>query len=183
MVTLTDRQNQLYELLQTRQRISTEEIKSHFAISSATASRDIHALVLAGMATKVSHGVKLNPPAEQPFHEMKCAYCGATLKERTIFMIQMQDGSQKNACCCHCGLMALDRPGTESALASDFLYGRMVNARQAVYVLGSSVSLCCEPSVLCFSNEGEANLFQKGFGGKLCTMPEAITELQGLMRL
>jgi hypothetical protein len=183
MATLTDRQTQLFELLQTRQRISTEEIKSHFAISSATASRDIHALVLAGLAVKVSHGVKLTPPGELPFHEKKCFFCNSTLKERTIFIIQMEDGSQRNACCCHCGLMALEQHGVQTALASDFIYGHMVNARQAMYVLGSAVSLCCEPSVLCFSNETEAQGFQKGFGGSLYNMPTAITQLKGLMRL
>ncbi len=183
MAMLTDRQVQMYELLQIRQRISTEEIKEHFAISSATASRDIHALVLAGMAVKASHGVKLAPPTDTPFHEMKCSYCSGTLKERTIFIIQMEDGTQRNACCCHCGLMALERAGVQSALASDFLYGRMVNARQAAYILGSTVNLCCEPSVLCFANEDEARGFQTGYGGCLCTMPEAISQLKGLMRL
>ena len=183
MPTLTDRQQQLFEILQSRQRISTEEIKTHFAISSATASRDIHALVLAGMAVKASHGVKLAPPAERLFQEKKCAYCSGTIKERTIFIIQMQDGSQRSACCCHCGLMALDQAGVQTALASDFIYGRMVNARQATYVLGSRVNLCCEPSVLSFASEDEARCFQLGFGGSLYTMESAISQLKGLMRL
>jgi biotin operon repressor len=183
MATLTDRQTQLYDLLQTRQRISTEEIKAQFSISSATASRDIHALVLAGMAVKVSHGVKVAPPAELAFHEKKCFYCNSPLKERTIFIIQMADGSQRNACCCHCGLMALEQVGVQTALAGDFIYGRMVNARQAIYVIGSSVSLCCEPSALCFANEEEARQFSRGFGGGLYNMFSAITQLKNLMRL
>src|SRR5512141_696440 len=109
MAMLTDRQMQLYELLQTRQRISTEEIKTHFAISSATASTHIPSLVLAGMAVKASHGVKLVRPEDAPFHGTKCSYCSGNLQERTVFMIQMEDGTHRNACCCHCGLMALDR--------------------------------------------------------------------------
>ncbi len=183
MPTFTDRQQQLYEILQTRQRISTEEIKNLFAISSATASRDIHALVLAGVAMKASHGVKLAPPVETNPTEKKCAYCSGVVTDRLIFILQLADGSQKNACCCHCGLMALERAGAQSALASDFLYGRMVNARQATYSIGSRVSLCCEPSVLCFANRDEAACFQQGFGGKLYTMETAISRLRGLMDL
>jgi len=180
---LTDRQMQLFEIPKSRQRISTEEIKTQFSISSATASRDIHSLVLAGLAVKASHGVKLAPPVEPSFHEKKCSYCNGSLKERTIFIIQMEDGSRRNACCCHCGLMALDQPGVQAALVSDFIYGRMVNARQAIYVLGSRVSLCCEPSVLCFASEEEARCFQSGYGGNVLSMSSAISQLKSLMRL
>jgi DeoR family transcriptional regulator, copper-sensing transcriptional repressor len=183
MPNFSDRQQQLYELLQARQRISTEEIKKQFSISSATASRDIHALVAAGMATKASHGVRLAPPQETTFLETKCHYCGGTAKERTAFIIQMQDGTQRSACCCHCGLMALEQAGAQTALARDYLYGRMVNARQATYILGSRVSLCCEPSVLCFANREEAACFQLGFGGSLHPMDAAISILKSLMSL
>ncbi len=183
MQPLSDRQQQILELLQTRQRISTEEIRAHFDISPATASRDIHALVLAGLAVKASLGVKLAPPGEQSSQEKKCFYCNGTIKERTVFIIQMEDGSQRSACCCHCGLLALEQAGVNTALACDFLYGRMINARQAAYVLGSTVNLCCEPSVLSFDSEEEARRFQLGFGGDVYTMEPAIQKLKDLMRL
>jgi len=153
MQPLSDRQQQIYELLQTRQRISTVEIQDHFEISSATASRDIHALVLAGAAIKASRGVKLAPPVDSALPEKKCPYCGGMLKERTVFIIQMEDGRQQSVCCCHCGLMALEQTGVRTALACDFLYGRMINASQALYLLGSSVNLCCGPTVLAFAND------------------------------
>ena len=183
MPTLSDRQQQLYEILQTRRRISTKEILTHFEISPATASRDIHALMLAGLAEKASRGVSLVSPAEQSLREKKCSYCGGTVNERTVFIIQLQNGGQRYACCCHCGLMALGQVGVQTALASDFVYGRMVNARQAAYVMGSSVNLCCEPSVLCFANVEEAYCFQSGFGGVTYSMNGAISQLNNLMRL
>ena len=183
MQPLSDRQQKIFELLQTRQRISTEEIRAHFDVSPATASRDIHALVLAGLAVKASLGVRLAPQGEQPSQEKKCSYCNGMLKERTVFIIQMADGSQRSACCCHCGLLALEQTGVNTALACDFLYGRMINPRQAAYVLGSTVNLCCEPSVLSFDSEEEARRFQMGFGGNVFSMEQAIQELKGLMRL
>ena len=182
MQPLSDRQQQIIELLQTRQRISTEEIREHFDISPATASRDIHALVLAGLAAKASLGVKLAPHGEQS-QEKKCSYCGGMLKERTVFIIQMQDGSHSSACCCHCGLMALEQAGVKTALACDFLYGRMINATQAFYLLGSTVCLCCGPTVLAFASEEEARRFQLGFGGSVYTMEAAIQQLKVLMKL
>jgi nitrous oxide reductase accessory protein NosL len=59
----------------------------------------------------------------------------------------------------------------------------MVNARQATFLLGSKVTLCCEPSALCFASEEDALHFQLGFGGQVCTLEQAGSELQKLMRL
>ena len=43
----------------------------------------------------------------------------------------------------------------------------MVNVYQAAYVLGSDVTLCCVPSVLCFASRPEAERYQRGFGGQV----------------
>ncbi len=181
--TLTDRQQQLLDILHTRLKISTEEIKRRFSISAATASRDIHALVLSGKAIQTSHGIKLAPPPEPIIQERKCFFCGGAITDRTVFIIQMEDGSQRSACCPHCGLMAIDQPGTQNALVRDFIYGRMVNAGQAIYVLGSTVNLCCEPSVLGFLSQEEAERFQTGFGGKTYTLETVLSELKKSMKL
>jgi DeoR family transcriptional regulator, copper-sensing transcriptional repressor len=183
MPNLSVRQEQLLQLLQTRLKISTEEIKSHFSISAATASREIHALVLAGEAVQVSHGIKLAPPLEARLQQKKCFYCGGMINDRTVFIIQMEDGSQRSACCAHCGLLAIGQPGTQTALVSDFIHGRILNARQAIYVLGSMVNLCCEPSVLCFASREEAQCFRTGFGGSVFPLYEVIAELKDQMKL
>jgi hypothetical protein len=183
MPKLTDRQQQLYEWLQSQGSISIAEIEARFGVSIPTAYRDIRALVETSLATKTNRGLKLSPPSESIQQEGKCASCGGMINERASFVIQMQDGSQRSACCPHCGLLALSQSGVVTALASDFLYGRMVNARQAAFLLESSVSLCCEPSVLCFGNTTEAKNFQKGFGGKVCTLDEARALIAELMSL
>jgi hypothetical protein len=158
-----------------------EEIRERYSISPATAYRDVRALVQAGLALKTSEGLKIPPPPGRLRPEGQCFYCGGTLNDRTVFLVQISDGSQRNSCCPHCGLLALDQPGVVSALAGDFLYGRMVNVRQAAYVLGSRVNLCCDPSVLCFATPEDALSFQQGFGGRVCTMDEAIERLKNLM--
>ena len=181
MPTLTDRQQQLHAWLEIQGSASITDIEEHFTISAATAYRDARALVDAGLALKTKRGVRLAQPVEFSRQETKCAFCGGAIPERASFVIQMQDGSQRNACCPHCGLMALDQPGVVAALACDFLYGRMVNARQAAFLLESTVSLCCEPSVLCFASQEEAQSFQKGFGGTICTLDEAEARLAEIM--
>ena len=178
METLNDRQQTLLEMLQERNSVSIEEIEQAFSISTPTAYRDVHALVQAGVAVKTNGGVKL-----QTSSEGKCSFCGGTINERTTFIFHLQDGSQKKACCPHCGLMGLGQSNVVSALASDFLYGRMINARQAAFLLESSVTMCCEPSVLCFGSEIEAKNFQAGFGGKLYSLEDATKRVNELMKI
>lgn len=180
---LTSRQERILEWLKTHGTISIEEIGSQFAVSTATAYRDAQALVKSGLALKTSGGLKLPPPVTTSHPEGKCFQCGAPVNERAPFVIQLQDGSQRRACCPHCGLMALSHPKVTTALASDYLYGRMVNVRQATYLFGSSVDLCCAPSVLCFANEADAQRFQLGFGGQLYRLEQATAQLTMLMAL
>jgi len=181
MSNLSDRQQKILELLQTRINLSIEEIEQEFEVSTATAYRDARGLVVAGAAAKTSRGIKLAPPIQKGGQEGKCAYCSAPINPRTVFILQMKDGSQRVACCAHCGLMALNQSGVQSALTSDFIYGRMINARQATYIWRSSVNLCCEPSILCFTNPEEGRRFQVGFGGELFTLEAALEKLNAEM--
>ncbi len=180
---LTDRQEKILEWLQAHRTASIEEIREQFAVSTATAYRDARALVQSGMALKTNGGVRLAPPNDSAHAESKCFFCGAPVNERAPFVIQLQDGSQRRACCPHCGLMSISHPKVVTALASDFLYGRMVNARQAAFLFGSSVDLCCTPSVLCFASEADAQHFQAGFGGQVFNLEQAVAELNRVMSL
>jgi hypothetical protein len=180
---LTERQEKILEWLQTHRTASIEEIRAQFAVSTAPAYRDARALVQSGMALKTNGGVRLAPPNDSAHAESKCFFCGAPVNERAPFVIQLQDGSQRRACCPHCGLMSISQPKVVAALASDFLYGRMVNARQATFLFGSSVDLCCAPSVLCFASEADAQRFQAGFGGQVFTLEQAVVELNRVMSL
>jgi DeoR family transcriptional regulator, copper-sensing transcriptional repressor len=177
---LTDRQQELLEWLQTKQAASMSEIQVRLAVSAATAYREAHALVEAGLAHRARGGVKLGSPAALAG---PCLLCGGAISPRGPFVLQLRDGSQRSACCPHCGLLALNQGLAVTALAADFLYGRMVNARRAAFLLGSKVALCCNPSVLCFASVAEARRFCRGFGGQVCMLDHAVTRLQELMAL
>ena len=178
---LSQRQQQILEWLKSRPSASMEELQAHFGISIATIYRDAQALVNAGAVQRITGGLTTAQPSD-PVQNL-CRFCGKTVNPRTIFLIQTRDGMQRSACCPHCGLMAINHPDVISAMGCDFLYGRMVNARRAGYLVDSKVSLCCEPSVLCFSTLEEARQFQLGFGGEVCTLDQAAARLAALMTL
>jgi hypothetical protein len=183
MQALTNRQQEILQYLETNQSLSIEEIEREYKVSVATVYRDIHALVEAGLAMKTTGGLKLAKPIVQTQPAETCFFCGGMIKNRSAFVIQMVDGSQNRACCPHCGLLALGKPGTQSAFSNDFLYEKLVNARQAFFLFGSRVSLCCEPSVLCFASEEDAYSFQLGFGGEVLDLPQAIARMRELIHL
>jgi hypothetical protein len=108
--------------------------------------------------------------------------CNKPVSERTVFIVQLESGEQKRACCAHCGLMIQSQTKDAwQSLAVDYLHGHMVSANQAIYLIGSELSICCVPSVLSFGAQKEAEKFKKGFGGDLFTMEEAIVHLHGMM--
>jgi DeoR family transcriptional regulator, copper-sensing transcriptional repressor len=181
MFTFTDRQQLLLEWLQNQRSASIGEIEAQFKISPATAYRDARALVQAGMALKTRNGVKLAPPPA--LADDKCVFCGGPINERLAFVFELQDGSLRKACCPHCGLMGFGKMDVVSAMASDFLYGHMINVRHATFLFESSLNLCCSPSVLCFCSESDAAQFQAGFGGHIHPFEQAVEQIASLMAL
>jgi DeoR family transcriptional regulator, copper-sensing transcriptional repressor len=183
MENLSDRQHQLYEWLLASDQLLISEIQDRFKVSVSTAYRDIRVLVESGIASKTKQGIRIFRGDAVLQNQEKCCFCGGRLHERETFIIKLLDGSSKSACCAHCGLMTLKNPNIQSALTSDFLSGRLINVRQGSYILKSSVSLCCEPSVLSFASEYDASRFQMGFGGLLCNLDQAIIQLNNWMEI
>jgi DeoR family transcriptional regulator, copper-sensing transcriptional repressor len=173
MDTLPERQQKMLKTLNHKLPTSVETLASLLEISTPTVYREMRELIDKGMAKKTRGGFLLLQSAREPADEGKCVYCGGPVQGRGTFIIQLTDGLLRAACCPHCGLLALEMPGVRAALATDFLYGRRINVGLASFLIGSSVSLCCEPSVLCFRSFSDAEHFQKGFGGDICTIEEA----------
>src|SRR5262249_22713979 len=137
--------------------------------------RDLDALVQSGQALKVHGGVKLAAPSPLAARSMPiCHLCQAAVPDRTAFVVHTAQGQVLDACCPHCGLVLMSvTEGVVSALAKDFIYGRMVNCWQATCLVECEISICCAPSVLCFSSLNDAARFQSGFGGRIMAFGEA----------
>ncbi|MDZ4766949.1 MAG: DeoR family transcriptional regulator [Chloroflexota bacterium] len=158
--------------------LSIDALAQRLGVSAMTIHRDLNQLAQAGQVEKVHGGViRAHTAVPSPFvnRAPTCALCAMPVFQRTDMLIQPGAGADPlYACCPHCGLMLVE---DQPALARDFLFGRMVNARQATYLLAGDVSLCCIPSVLCFATQDDGRRFQQGFNGWLATFDEARAHL------
>lgn len=164
------RRAMMMEWLQEERSLSIEQLAQRFGVSMMTIHRDLDQLAKTGAARKVRGGVMAveDEPGGGRIIRERCVMCGKRVPPRTAWVITRDEGERCHACCAHCGLLHLNHaPGKQPVLAADFLYGQMVNALQAAFVMGSDVTLCCVPGVLCFASRADAEQFQRGFGGEL----------------
>jgi DNA-binding Lrp family transcriptional regulator len=177
--TPNQRQQQIMEWLQSQRALPIDELASRLAVSAMTVHRDLDQLVKAGLVQKVYGAVELveTRPTSVDASTL-CSLCHVDLPQRTAFVIHISAHEHVTACCPHCGLLLLQKtPQAISALTRDFIYGRMVNVMQAVYVFESRVQLCCVPSVLCFTSLDDAQAFQRGFDGEIMRFEQALAQV------
>ena len=182
MKTSVDREKKILEILQKQGSASIQELVEAFGVSSMTIHRELNKLADTGVIQKKHGGVVLAPksPAE---NINQCMMCNKTISERTVFIVRLESGEQKRACCAHCGLMFQSQlKDALQSLTADYLHGHIISADHAVYIIGSDLTICCVPSVLSFGTRQDAEKFQKGFGGTLANMKETIQYLHGMMR-
>ena len=155
--------------------VSIAELQALFNISHMTVHRDLEMLEQQGVVQKVRGGAIRGPNiAGVTASERRCLLCGMRVSPRTEVTLTRRDKSQVSACCAHCALLLMNQgPEIESALARDFLFGRMTNILQAYFLIGSEIRPCCMPSTLCFASEAEALKFKKGYGGQVYTYAQA----------
>lgn len=179
---LTDRQRSILDTLAHEGSVSISNLAQSFQVSPMTVHRDLDQLERAGRLRKVRGGAVR---AELSEAIDVCLACYAPLNARTQVVLHWADGSQRRACCPHCGLMALSRaPETlTSVLVTDFLFGRIVNGRTATYLAAPSIAVCCTPTVLAFEEGHDAQRFQAGFGGEIFDLDGALAFVRTSMHL
>lgn len=171
-----ERQHAIRQLVQDEGRVVTQKLVTRFGVSRMTIHRDLDALAAAGLVRKVRGGAVPATDAIQPAapRTATCAMCNLPVSDRSVMMIHSRSRGKLCACCPHCGLMMLGNlDDVEAALARDFLFGRMVNAFDASYVIDADVRLCCVPSTICFATAADAERFERGFGGRVTTYATA----------
>ncbi|MCB9453168.1 MAG: DeoR family transcriptional regulator [Anaerolineaceae bacterium] len=162
------RQEQILAWLQKEKRITIETLAERLGVSIMTIHRDLDVLALAGQVEKVRGAAQISTRGIIGETAHQCSLCSMPVPLRTSFIINTTSGEKVYGCCPHCGLLLLERhPDTTLVLTRDFLYGRMVNAGDAYYLIDSDIAVCCAPSVLCFAGERDAQRFQQGFGGNV----------------
>lgn len=176
------RQHAIQKRIQKQGNVSVQQLVTQFGVSRMTIHRDLDVLVTAGVLRKVRGGAVHDalrgaddtqlPTATST--TATCAMCNMPVNDRSMMMIHSRSRGKLCACCPHCGLMMLGNlDDVDAALAQDFLFGRMVNAFDATYVVDADVRLCCVPSTICFATSADAERFQHGFGGQVTTFTNA----------
>ena len=180
-----DREQKILEYLKAHGSASIQELVEEFGVSNMTIHRDLNKLAGTGQIQK-KHGGAILPNAANKLAEdtSVCAMCGKPVSQRTVFIVKLDNGDELRACCSHCGLMLQSRSqNIWQSLTVDYLYGHIISAGQAYYLVGSEVSICCVPSILAFGSSAEAEKFQKGFGGQILSMNDTAHYLHGMMHM
>jgi hypothetical protein len=177
-----ERQQQILSLLAERGAVRIDELSGTLGVSEMTIHRDLTALAARGRLTKVRGGAVASVSLST---EKSCYVCHREQHSRNQVVLRMADDGHRNTCCPHCGLMALadGRARVSAALVTDFLHGRMVNCRAATFVIEPQISICCTPSILAFEKREDALRFQKGFGGRIAGLEDALAAVERRMAL
>ena len=180
-----NRETKILEYLKEHGSASIQDLVEAFGVSNMTIHRDLNKLAETGLLVKKHGGATLPNVGNKPMEDVStCAMCGKAVSQRTVFIVKLDNGDEIRACCSHCGLMLQSR--TENvwqSLTADYLYGHMISAGQALYLVGSEVNICCVPSILAFGSRAKEEKFQKGFGGNLLGMDETIQHMHGMMHM
>ncbi len=115
-----------------------------------------------------------------------CSVCGMDVSRyvHVRYVVATIDGKTHTTCGVQCGLTFQIRSGDKfkSAVATDLITHKEVEAKKAFYVYKSSVITDMGPGFIAFAIKTNAEKFQKGFGGEVLTYQEALEKWKGQMK-
>jgi nitrous oxide reductase accessory protein NosL len=117
-------------------------------------------------------------------HEREsCKVCGMWIDQylKSAAILVHKDGSKEYSCGVACMLRIVEDEGGidafESVQVHDWASGRLVNAVDATYVLGSNVIPDMVPNYIAFANRSEAEAFVKKEGGEVINFNIAFDDI------
>lgn len=112
-----------------------------------------------------------------------CPVCGMKLESfyKTNHAVELKNGSKKQYCSIRC--LVVDFPNLEGQIKKimvvDASSERLIDAKKAVYVLGSSVpGTMTKTSKIAFANMADAEKFKAEFGGEITNFDKAFASAQ-----
>jgi len=184
----TERRREMLRRLEAEGSLSMAELATDFGVSKMTVHRDFELLENRGALRRI-HGGALPPREEKAVAEnaerespglRECMICFRPATQHLVYSMTLRDGSQRQACCPHCGISAQISLGEEvvMALTADYLSGQLHSVQRSIFLYGSAAAPCCRPSILTFADEENARRFQAGFGGELGRFEDALNFLR-----
>ncbi len=115
----------------------------------------------------------------------RCAMCANSLQdhEKTTMTLMTKKKKRLLACCAHCGLLMAHKLKGDlvRAVTPDFKTGRLIDAKQAHYVVDNELVVCCFPSTITFTKRADAEAFQKVHKGVIMTFDQALANMTTVM--
>jgi len=176
-----DRKEEILRLIGEGRR-TAKELAKHFNVSLMTVYRTLRELEREGKIVRRHGAVELKEEAVDD----RCKVCSKEVDLRLALIYMLKDGKKVYTCCAHCGLIAyrtLNPERVEMAITRDFISSNPINAFTATYVVGSTVSPCCSPSVFVFATRENGERFARGFGGYVMGFTEAVVKIEELMKI
>lgn len=187
-----ERRRAFLERLEAEGSLSIAKLAADFGVSKMTIHRDLDLLESRGALRRI-HGGAVLPKVEVMEDEAaapgksglrECMICFRPATQHLVYSMTLRDGTQRQACCPHCGISAQISLGEQviMALTSDYLSGQMHSVQRSFFLYGSAAEPCCRPSILTFADEDNARRFQAGFGGELGRFEDALNFLRADMQ-
>jgi nitrous oxide reductase accessory protein NosL len=121
--------------------------------------------------------------AEEPHERPSCRVCGMYIDQyrKSAAELVFKDGQKQYTCGVACMLREIDDAGGMSAFESvkvhDWVSGKLVDAEEATYVLGSRVIPDMVPNYIAFADRGEAEAFAAEEGGDVIDFTAAYADV------
>ncbi len=123
------------------------------------------------------------PSASMAQQRQQCSLCGMDLNKYTHvrYTITTTDDQQVTTCGVQCGLLLQLNMGKsfKSAVATALLSHKTIAADKAWYLYHSKIITDMSPGFIAFASRDNAERFQKGFGGTVMTLQEALAIIKG----
>lgn len=174
-----ERREKILKLASTNGNLSAIELAERFSVSRMTIHRDLKNLESSGLLKRIHGGAVPVLQSQESVTQAICSNCNIPPLPHQRYLHCKADQDTDCYCCACCGLKAqLQHNSSGPFFASDMISGRAVAATDAYFLIRSSATPCCNPSILSFADEAEAATFRSSFGGALARLNETLEFLR-----
>ncbi|HKJ05498.1 MAG TPA: DeoR family transcriptional regulator [Geopsychrobacteraceae bacterium] len=178
-MTGNERRKTILKLATLNGNVSTRAMAQHFKVSRMTINRDLRQLEKAGVIKAIHGGAIPLITRLQDNEQQFCSSCDKPTLPHQHFQLRHPDLSIETYCCAYCGLTAqLQNKSAEYHSVTDMISGRTLPVKDAYFLIRSSASPCCHPSILSFADESEVITFRSAFGGVIARIDATLDFLR-----
>ena len=178
-MTGNERRKAILKLATINGNVSTRGLAQRFNVSRMTINRDLRSLEETGTLKPIHGGAIPNTQPHQTSGQSFCSLCDKPAIPHQSYQLQHPEQARETFCCAYCGLQSqLQNQSSTHYYATDMISGKSLPAQNAFFLIRSSATPCCHPSILTFADEAEVVTFRSAFGGVIGRIAEALDFLR-----